>query len=436
MNRRCLTILIVFAVLFSVFTPIRARALTPPEALTSAAAILFEPESGQILFSKNPDELRAPASLTKIATVMTVIRLCPDPDHTTITVPDESLFDDIYAVGGVNIELSQGEQLTAAQLMYAAMLPSACDAASVLAYHFGEGDISAFCARMDAFAAECGATNTHFVNAHGLDAAGHLTTASDLVKILRVALQNETFQKIISTTRYLIPATEYAKPREITYESTIPMLYTYNSNYYEGLRGIKSGTTLNAGCCLSTLCEKNGLTLAVVCLGAGRGENGENLARSEATALLDWGFANFTKVAGIQAGERYATIALTGATESELKLVTRRTVTILKDVSGGALEYDAEIPETLSPPFSDEAVGTLRVTQDGVELLSEPLYPDHVPIEPAKEMPGAENDGSKPDFTLWILIFVIVVLLAVFVLLHRAAYRNLVKNQKKAGRRP
>ncbi|MBQ2253008.1 MAG: D-alanyl-D-alanine carboxypeptidase, partial [Clostridia bacterium] len=187
------TLCLVLALPFSVL----AKGESAPE-LKSASAIVYSLNSGDVLFEKNAEESRAPASLTKITTTMTVLSMCDDPDNTRITVPDAGLFDEITAVGGSNIELQVGETLTVTELLYAVMLPSACDACNVLAYHFGNGSISAFVSEMNRWALEAGATQTNFQNAHGLDAPGHRSTAADTAKIILKALENERFVEIVS----------------------------------------------------------------------------------------------------------------------------------------------------------------------------------------------------------------------------------------------
>ena len=186
MLKRIALILLTLTLLLPLSSPGVSAATAP--SLSSESVIAYSVNTGDVLYEKNADKVRAPASLTKIVTTMVVLETCTDLDKTLVTVPDASYFADIYAVGGSNIALEEGEVLTVRDLLYAVMLPSACDACTALAHHFGNGDISAFTDKMNEWAKRAGAVSTNFENAHGLDEDGHVSTARDISKILFAAL--------------------------------------------------------------------------------------------------------------------------------------------------------------------------------------------------------------------------------------------------------
>ena len=390
---------------------VQAKGAEAPE-LKSESAIVYSLNSGDVIFSKNAEESRAPASLTKITTTMTVLSMCDDPDNTRITVPDAGLFDEITAVGGSNIELQVGETLTVTELLYAVMLPSACDACNVLAYHFGNGSISAFVSEMNRWALEAGATQTNFQNAHGLDAPGHVSSAADTAKIILKAMENERFVEIINSLEYIIPENALHAKRYVNYQTTIPMLYEYYAEYYRGLVGIKSGYTLEAKCCLSTMAERDGERFLVVTLGAERGD-GVNHARTDAAALYDWLFENFETKTLETANTALKTVEVSDAMSDTADLVLHEDLVVCynKNLGEPTLRYDVKKP--LAPPFDEEA-GTLEVVQDDTVLSCVPLYFETVPVAaplPDAPVTDGENDlSSSPLPTLGIVVVIIVLL--------------------------
>lgn len=189
--------------------------------------------------------------MTKILTALVVLETA-DLDQ-EITVTEDA--DDT----GVNIDLKEGEVLTVEQLLYAMMLYSANDAADALAIGVG-GSVEGFCKMMNERAARCGATDTEFANASGLNTYGdaaHLTTAYDIAVITREAMKNETFRKIVATEKYEIPATNMSKARKIKSinyclvedEKTVTVNGMERPYKYEGTTGVKTGYTEIAGQC-------------------------------------------------------------------------------------------------------------------------------------------------------------------------------------------
>lgn len=399
---------------------VQAEEAVPPE-LNSKSAILYSLNTGEVLYEKNADERLSPASLTKIVTTMTVLMLCDDPDNTWITVPDVNLFEEITAVGGSNIELLPGETLSVTELLYAVMLPSACDACNVLAYHFGNGSIPAFVSKMNEWALSAGATDTNFQNAHGLDAPGHKSTARDISKMLFCALENERFSEIIRTDEFIIPENKLHAKRYINYQSTIPMLYSYNASYYKGLVGIKSGYTLEAKCCLSTMAEREEEKFLAVCMGAER-IDGQNHARTDTVALYDWAFANFKTLTLKRAGEVIESVPLSGATSETAKLVLQEDLVLCTQGEAQDFSYNCQVESPLSPPFS-EVPGTLQVLQNGKKVKSVDLYFETVPVaaelpEPPKEDVNTELVGGiSPVIIVAIVVGILLVALAVCVFL-------------------
>ena len=267
--------------------------------ITATSAIMIDGGSGTVLYEKNADERRDPASITKILNAMVVLDNMELSD--TYEIPSG-----LETVGHV-VALKEGEVLSIEQLLYAMLLYSGNDAAEALAYATA-GDMKTFCSMMNEKAAQCGATHTNFTNANGLNNPGqenHRTTARDLSLISKEAMKNKTFRKIVSTKTYTIPESAKAKERKI--RSTNALLYekpfkmddkTFDF-YYEGANGIKTGMTSVAGECFIGSAKRGNTELIAVVLNADSVED----KFKDASKLLDYGFENFKTCTLVKSGQ-------------------------------------------------------------------------------------------------------------------------------------
>ena len=244
-----------------------------------AAAVLIDEDSGTVLYEKNADQQRPIASITKLMTLLlTFEALSAGRIALTDTVP---VSEHAYHMGGSQIWLEPGEQMTLDDMLKAICISSANDAAVAVAEFVG-GSEPAFVQQMNARAAELGLTNTHFENSCGLDAEGHLSTARDVAMMSR-----EILLRHAEVRNYCSIWMDTLRGGATQLVNTNKMLKTYN-----GITGLKTGTTSKAGVCISASAERNGLRLIAVVLGASSGKE-----RFEAaTALLDYGFANYENV--------------------------------------------------------------------------------------------------------------------------------------------
>lgn len=220
-----------------------------PSELTTVSAgslLVFDVDAGRTLFEREATQPRPPASLTKLMTALLVLEA--NDLNTRVTVQGADL------VGGATMGLQAGESLTVEQLLRGLLIPSGNDAAMALARHTA-GDVETFVQRMNARAAELGLEQTHFVNPHGLDAAGHESSAADL---LRLALELRIYPLFREIT-----ATESANVAGHSLQNTNELLGTF-----EGADGMKTGTTDRAGECLIASITRNGHTVLIVLLGS------------------------------------------------------------------------------------------------------------------------------------------------------------------------
>jgi len=265
---------LLLALALSAFTPTPTHAM---EAFGSAAsgdgwppvsansAVVMDVGSGKILFSKHPHWKMRPASLTKLMTAAVV--LDHDHIHRVVVVPGAAL------VGGSSMGLRAGERLSIGQLLYGMLIPSGNDAATTLAYAVG-GTLANFVRMMNAKARALGMTESHFMNPHGFDQAGHYTTATDLLKLTRYLYSRyPLFREIVSTRDILVAGH-----------------WLHNRNQllgvYPGVNGVKTGTTPAAGECLVVSAVYGGRQVLIVILGS-------RDRYADARALLDYYRAHY-----------------------------------------------------------------------------------------------------------------------------------------------
>ena len=265
--------------------------LLDPDQLWAVSAILIDANSGNVIFEKNADEPRAIASTTKIMTVLLGL-MTIDPD-TTVTV-NASALEVLNREGSIsNMSLKEGEELSFLDLCYGTMIRSANEGANAIAEAVS-GSQEAFVDLMNEYAQVLGCTNTHFMNANGLDQEGHYSTARDLALIAREAMKNETFREIVRSTSYTIPRTNMLRARSYTTSNRLLLPGSEeepNKYYYPYAIGIKTGTETQAGYCLVGAAEKDGVELISVTLFSGK----LNLWLDN-IKLFNYGFAHYISV--------------------------------------------------------------------------------------------------------------------------------------------
>lgn len=250
-------------------TTLREMKADEPPAIAAKAAVLIDAATGQVLFEKNVHERRAPASTTKMMTALVTLEHARLDDVVTAGPDVKTVIPSI-------IGLEPGDKLTVEQMLYGLLLPSSNDAAVALADHVA-GSIPKFAAMMNAKAAELGLKDTHFVTPHGLDVDGHYSSAYDLAMIARAAMQNPTFEKIVSTREYRIEG-----PPAWLFRSLNDLL-----GAYPGADGVKTGYTDNAGHCLVFSAMRDGRRAISVVLDG-------DAVWTDSTALMDYFFANYS----------------------------------------------------------------------------------------------------------------------------------------------
>lgn len=254
-----------------------SQSLSKP-TVQSEGAYLYNVTTGETLFEKNAASHFYPASITKLMTALLVLENCKLDDVVTY---HSSAVDQLES-GAVKLGLTEGDQLTVEDSLYALLLKSANDVAAGLAEHVA-GSQEAFAKMMNDRAKAIGCRDTNFVNPHGLNDSNHYTTPHDMALIAAEAFKNNELCKINSTLTYKIPAL-----KNVTTERTITlghkMFFKNDSRYYEGVIGGKTGYTSKAGNTLVTCVEREGTRLVAVVL------KSRQTHYQDTKAMLDYGF--------------------------------------------------------------------------------------------------------------------------------------------------
>lgn len=253
--------------------------------ISSRSAFVIELKSGEILYSKNEDEDRYPASITKVMTALLVLENCSLDEEVTFSKAAVTDIED----GGHDWRFKEGEVLTVEQCLYALMLNSVNECAYALAEHVA-GSVAAFADMMNEKASALGCTNTHFTNPHGLNDSNHITTAHDMALIFWAALQNEKFYEIDSTISYKIPGTELC-PEGYSLQMHHKMMIKGSGYYNENVKAGKTGYTSIAKHTLVTYAERDGKELVAVVM---KEPTGGGVIYEDTRKLLNYGFDKFT----------------------------------------------------------------------------------------------------------------------------------------------
>lgn len=253
--------------------------------LVSNAAIVIDSISGQILYEKNAQEKKYPASITKIMTTILALEKSTNLSE-TITISENAVWD--VDRGSSLIGLDVGEKITLEDCLYAAMLYSDNSCAYALAEYVA-GDIKSFADVMNAKAKEIGCENTHFVTPNGLHDDNHYTCAHDMALITKYALQNEKFREIAGTLSYVVPATNLADEERTLWNGN-KMIKPAEDSYYEYCEGGKTGYTTAANNTLVTFSKKDGLELICVIMDC----DGWKYSYTDSKALYNYCYNNYT----------------------------------------------------------------------------------------------------------------------------------------------
>lgn len=321
-------------------------------AIPARSAILMDAASGRVLFEQNADEPMPPASVTKIMTLLLTFEALEDGTLTPGQMVTAS--ENAASMGGTQIWLEPGEEMALEDLIKAAAVGSANDAAMALGEAVS-GSETAFVQLMNERAAELGMVNTHFENPTGLDADGHLTSARD------IALMSRELMQYPDALAYTSIWMDSLRGGETALVNTNKLV-----RFYPGCVGLKTGTTDGAGSCLSAAAVRDGLSLIAVSMGSATSADRFESCRT----LLDYGFSAFERFQPEVPDEELSPVPVTGGTETEVPLLCADAPPVLvpKGRSGDVQKKLTLQPEAEAPVEAGQSMGEAVFTLDG-EIL-------------------------------------------------------------------
>ena len=336
--------------------PLPAVAVSDKE-IAAPSAVLMDALSGEVLFGKNPHEIRACASVTKVMTLDLVMEAL---DSGRIKWTDQvTASEHAASMGGSDIWLEPGETMTVDEMVKATVVASANDAAVALA-EFVCGSEDEFVARMNEKAKQLGMKETVFKNCNGLDEDGHVTSAYDVALMSRDLLRHRS---ILKYTGIWMDELRGGKTQLV---NTNKLLKSY-----KGITGLKTGTTSRAGSCITATAKRGELELVAVVLGSPSGKQ----RFSDAAKLLDYGFANYSVYTPEVPQDAFTEIPVTGGIAGSLRTRAETDEKFLVK-KGGEKDMTARVilPESISAPVSEgDKVGEIIFERKGERFASCPV---------------------------------------------------------------
>lgn len=417
-----------------------------PNNLRAESAIVIEADSGEALFEKNADDLRYPASLTKIMTVMIALVRGNQEDIVTVSQSAVSVPEDSSLIG-----LMAGEQLPLGELIRATMVKSGNDGAVAIAEHIA-GSEPAFAGIMNEVARYLGCTQTNFVNAHGYHHEYHYTTARDMAIIAREAMRYEAFREVAALWKYTLPRTNLSGPRALESRDRA-FLDSGQETYYPYANGIKSGEHSQAGLCYAGSAQKDGVDLITIVLKSNAAGRWRDTKR-----LMEYGFSQFVSTSIEEIFRKnpkvvdISSFALDDANLGRLELSLRKVDPDQDDHLFGLADQEETWKQVYNtrtsidynrvldaPVEAGEVVGTMTYMPEGsetgpviYELIATRSIARRVSVAPSIEEIHTYTANDLNPFPRFSLEFMFIMLLPVL-LVAAAAYAvfRLVTRKKK-----
>lgn len=340
-----------FLCLIFILFIINIRAEEIDLAKNAKSAILVESTTGKIIYEKNKDEKRSPASMTKM---MTLLLTMESLEKGNIKLEDEvNISKNAASMGGTQIFIEEGSKVKLETLIKGIGIASANDAAVAVSEYVG-GTLDNFVKMMNDKAKELGCKNTNFKNPHGLDEEGHYTTAYDLSLIARELLKYPYILKITST---------YEDYIEVSGENH----WLVNTNklirFYSGIDGLKTGYTDEALYCLTATMEKNNMRLISIVMG----EDTKDNRNTDTISMMEYGFSMYGSESILKKDKFEETMIVDNAMNREVKYYLNKDVNLIVNKNVKDVKYDIkkELYDIKAPIKKNDIVGKLKLKYDG-----------------------------------------------------------------------
>jgi D-alanyl-D-alanine carboxypeptidase (penicillin-binding protein 5/6) len=387
-----------------------APSLAAGPALRAKAAILVQPDTGDVVYAHDADQRLPIASTTKLMTALLTL--------------ERSNLDDVVPAAPYSpapaesvINLRTGERLTVRDLLRGLLLASANDAAETLAAHVA-GSQAAFVRAMNARAAQLHLRNTHYANAIGLDEAGNYSTAHDLVTLAQFLLRKPFFARTVARSRATL--TSGAHVRRIVNRNSLVREFPF-------VDGVKTGHTLQAGYVLVGAAERHGVRLVSAVLG----DPSENARDSDTLALLRYGFPRYRSVLAVRRGQVLARPALKDRSGHADLIAPRPLTEVVRAGEHPAVQVTG-VPDQLDGPLAAGArVGTVTLVRRGRTIARMPL----VTAAPVAKASVSDRLGHflGSAVALVLLAVVVVSTLQLALMRRRATRRRRARSRRRRG---
>ncbi len=334
-------------------------AVASPPPVDAEAYYIQNAADGDVLAQLDERERLPIASITKLMTALVVLERARPEELVTVS-------SGAAAVGESTINLAPGETLSVGDLLRAALIQSANDAANALASHVGDGSVDRFVSLMNTRARELGLADTHFVNPDGLDAPGHVSSARDVTKLARIAMRKPFIRETVGQVEMTVAGRRLVNWNDLL--STFPRLI-----------GVKTGHTDGAGWSQVAAARGGGMTVYATLLG-GATREGRNADLAE---LLAWGLDQYRTVWAIERGRTYA-VASTGYDRPDVRLVAAKPALRVVKNDARLVERVVAPVEVALPVEQGQRLGEVQVLAGGKVIARSPLV-----AAAAVDRPGA-----------------------------------------------
>ena len=406
-----------------------------PFEVNARAYVLASLDTGEIIFEKNSDERYDPASLTKLLTAYTTYKYVEDFEGTKVTAP-RYVYDELFGMNSSTADIRQGEILSVKDLLYAMLLPSANEAASILADYIGNGDITNFCMMMNNEARKLGCKNTNFTNAHGLFTDNHYTSAYDMYLIAKACYNTPGFMDIVTTNTYYMPA-NIKHASEYPIQNTNKMQVRTSPYYRSYVKGMKTGTLdYNNFVCV---CQQNGENYIMVVLGADFSNNENRPAMVTTAEIMDYFFdsyslrsANTLTFPVTEVGLKYAK-----DTDTLLLYADNEVMSILpNDADESSFQKVYNLPEYVGAPINaGDVIGTVDYYLAGQKVgTSQLVSHDTIQRSTVMFLVGKFQEAYQSLY-FRVVLAVTFVLFTIYLIYTYSQYRKHEKMQKVHRRR-
>lgn len=351
--KKILVVCLGLYMLFPAFVLAEENASTSTDLAPNAkSAILIEASTGEILYEKNSHEKLAPASMTKMMSMLVIVESIENGIidwNQKITVSENA-----SGMGGSQILLETGEQMTVEDLFKGVAVMSGNDAVVALAEAVA-GNEEEFVKMMNEKAKELGLEDTVFKNPHGLDEANHYSSAHDMAIIGKELVKHE---KVLEFTSIYEDYLRKGTDKEIWLTNTNKLI-----RFYQGVDGLKTGYTSEAGYCLTATAKKNDMRLIAVAMG----EPDSKTRNSEITSMLDYGFAQYKVTELINKNKVIAKVEIDKGKEKYVEIIPKSSVTIMskKTKKIGKITYKLKTKSIKAPIKKGFNVGSLQILENG-----------------------------------------------------------------------